>query len=74
MGLSVTIGLRGIHIKLRFNHSGQRFHFPILISPTLTPGRVIASLAIPTTVVMVVKTYVLKPAARRRRERTQVGV
>ena len=65
VGLSVTIGLRGIHIKLRFNHSGQRFNFPILISPTLTPLRVLCSLTVPALVVAAAKKYVVKPAALR---------
>ena len=66
VGLSVTIGLRGIHIKFRFIHSGQRFQFPVLISPTLTPVRVLCSLTLPALVVAAMKKYVVKPAALRR--------
>lgn len=64
-GLSVKLGLRGIHINFRFNHNGQRFNFPVLISPTLTPLRVLCSLAVPTLLVAATKKYVVKPAALR---------
>jgi DnaJ family protein C protein 11 len=71
IGMSVSIGLRGVHIKIRFNHSGQRFQFPILITPFVTPTRVLASLTIPTALVLVTKRYVVKPAALRARAAEQ---
>ena len=67
IGMSVSIGVRGVHVKIRFNHSGQRFQFPILITPFVTPTRVLASLTIPTALVLATKRYVVKPAAPRAR-------
>lgn len=71
IGMSVSIGLRGVHVKIRFNHSGQRFQFPILITPFVTPTRVLASLTIPTALVLATKRYVVKPAALRARAAEQ---
>lgn len=84
IGMSVSVGIRGVHLKLRFNHSGQRFSFPILISPyqRLTPTLVICSLTVPWTIVAAVDRYLVSPVyakkeARRRaklRERHKESV
>ena len=71
IGMSVSIGVRGVHVKIRFHHSGQRFQFPILITPFVTPTRVLASLTIPTALVLATKRYVVKPAALRARAAEQ---
>ena len=61
-------GIGGVHLKLRFNHSGQRFSFPVLISPyqRLTPAIVMCALAVPWTIVAAVDRYLV--VARRREE------
>ena len=65
MGLSVVLGIRGVQIKLRFNHSGQRFQFPILIAPRVTRANALGTLAISFFAVGAVKRFVVKPYALR---------
>ena len=68
VGMSVSIGIRGVHLKLRFNHSGQRFSFPVLISPyqRLTPAIVMCALAVPWTIVAAVDRYLVSPAVAKK--------
>ena len=62
VGASVSIGARGIHLKLRFARSGQRFQFPILLSPFVTPYRVMAALVAPALAVSAIKRLAIDPA------------
>ena len=71
LGLSVSVGIRGVHLKLRFNHSGQRFQFPILLAPRATVANASASLAIPFAAVGILKRYVVKPYALKLRVEEQ---
>ena len=71
LGLSVSVGIRGVHLKLRFNHSGQRFQFPILLAPRATVVNASASLAIPFAAVGILKRYVVKPYALKLRVEEQ---
>ena len=71
LGLSVSVGIRGVHLKLRFNHSGQRFQFPILLAPRATVANASASLAIPFAAVGILKRYVVKPYALKLRVKEQ---
>lgn len=71
LGLSVSVGIRGVHVKLRFNHSGQRFQFPILIAPRPTAANAAAALAIPFAAVGILKRFVVKPYALRLRVKEQ---
>ena len=71
LGLSVSVGIRGVHLKLRFNHSGQRFQFPILLAPRATVANASTSLAIPFAAVGILKRYVFKPYALKLRVEEQ---
>ena len=71
LGLSVSVGIRGVHLKLRFNHSGQRFQFPILLAPRATVANASTSLAIPFAAVGILKRYVVKPYALKLRVEEQ---
>ena len=62
VGASVSIGARGIHLKLRFARSEQRFQFPILLSPFVTPYRVMAALVAPALAVSAIKRLAIDPA------------
>ena len=71
LGMSVSVGIRGVYVKLRFNHSGQRFQFPILVAPRPTLANAAAALAIPFVAIGVLKRFVVKPYALRLRRDEQ---
>ena len=74
LGMSVSVGIRGVHVKLRFNHSGQRFQFPVMIAPRATPINALATLTIPFAAVGLAKRYVVKPYALKLRSSEQAAL
>ncbi|GBG78739.1 hypothetical protein CBR_g27963 [Chara braunii] len=71
-GMSCAIGLQGILWKLRYTRGGQRFVLPMLLSSTLNPYFALGAVVIPCSLYIVLKTYLLKPYAAKRKQRRLV--
>jgi DnaJ family protein C protein 11 len=66
-GWTVLLTPVGILWKLSVSRNGQKFVFPVVLTPRVTTPRIITALVVPPAVVLAVRLLLLKPYARRRR-------
>ncbi|KAI5069930.1 hypothetical protein GOP47_0014273 [Adiantum capillus-veneris] len=68
LAMFCTIGIHGISYKFRFSRGGQKFSVPILLTPALNPLIATGALLLPTSIYVLLKSYVIKPYFLRRKE------